>query len=516
MDWRTATAQAVAPPPSQPTSPPAAQATATSPGYTSPSTSLPEAERRQLTVMFMRPGRLDRPASQLDPEDYREVVRAYQQACTEVIQRYDGHVAQFFGDGLLVYFGFPRSIENAAQRAVSTSLGVLTALKHLNTRLEQDKGITLAVRLGMHTGLVVVGDMGSPGRQEQLALGETCPISLSRIQGLAEPHTVAISAATYRLSKATSSARHWVNSRSEALHSQYRSITSSRKVVPRVALTSPCQRSDTLGWAGAGSRLTPGTLGASQGWAGTSHLAERRGGHWQIPVGAGSEGAYSTRTTYAVGMPQLSILSEYRALPHYRLVPTCAALATRGYARRETGERWNRRCGSIDCRGRNGAALCALAVAAVPEDRYPPLTAVTATATTKDAGNLVAFLLEFAERQPVLFILEDLHWTDPTDSGVPCALGRASPDFCPLRALDLPPTFSALLESPFVFDRNYGQPLIHVQIAQISRNSPRARPCHGILQQIIAKTDGVPLFVEELTKAILESGTSRTSMGTTS
>src|SRR5262245_62010884 len=137
-------------------------------------------------------------ASQLDPEDWRDVVRAYQATCTEVIQRYDGHIAQLLGDGLLVYFGFPHAHEDDAHRAVRTGLGILAAMEDLNTHLKRDKGITLAIRLGIHTGLVVVGEMGSQGRQEQLALGEV-PNIAARIQGLAQPDTTIISADTYRL-----------------------------------------------------------------------------------------------------------------------------------------------------------------------------------------------------------------------------------------------------------------------------------------------------------------------------
>ena len=145
-------------------------------------------------------------SSQLDPEEYRDVVRAYQQVCSEVITRFDGHIAQLLRDGLLVYFGYPQAHEDDAHCAVRIGLGIINAVRALNTRLEQDKGIRLAIRLGIHTGLVVVGEMGSKGRQEQLALGEV-PNVCSRIQGLAEPNTVTISAVTYQLSKATSSAR---------------------------------------------------------------------------------------------------------------------------------------------------------------------------------------------------------------------------------------------------------------------------------------------------------------------
>jgi class 3 adenylate cyclase len=137
-------------------------------------------------------------SSQLDPEVYREVVRAYQRVCSEVITRFDGHIAQLLGDGLLVYFGYPQAHEDDAQRAVRAGLGILDAMGELKSHLQQEKGIQLAIRVGVHTGLVVVGEMGGAGRQEQLALGEV-PNVASRIQGLAEPNTIMISTDTYRL-----------------------------------------------------------------------------------------------------------------------------------------------------------------------------------------------------------------------------------------------------------------------------------------------------------------------------
>src|SRR6266704_946469 len=166
---------------------------------TPPATPPPrEAERRQLTVMFCDLVDSTRLSSQLDPEEYRDMVRAYQHVCTEVIQRYEGHTAQLLGDGLLVYFGYPQAHEDDAQRAIRVGLGMLAAMGDLNQGLQQAKGIRLAIRIGIHTGLVVIGDMGGQGRQEQLALGEV-PNMASRIEGLATPNTMAISEATYRL-----------------------------------------------------------------------------------------------------------------------------------------------------------------------------------------------------------------------------------------------------------------------------------------------------------------------------
>jgi class 3 adenylate cyclase len=158
----------------------------------------PDAERRQLTVLFCDLVDSTALSSRLDPEDWREVVRAYQETCAKVIARYEGHIAQYLGDGLLVYFGYPKAHEDDAQRAVRAGLGMVEALGQLNARLSKEWGVRLDVRLGAHTGQVVVGEIGGGARHEQLALGET-PNVAARLQGLAAPNTVVISAATFQL-----------------------------------------------------------------------------------------------------------------------------------------------------------------------------------------------------------------------------------------------------------------------------------------------------------------------------
>src|SRR5207237_1182955 len=192
------TTETPSPPPQSIPSPPTQETASVQPASPLSTSPTPEAERRQLTVMFCDLVDSTKLSGQLDPEDWRDVVRAYQRVCTEVITRFDGHLAQLLGDGLLVYFGYPHAHEDDAQRAVRTGLGILDAVGDLNQGLQQAKGIQLAIHIGMHTGLVVVGAMGGAGRQEQLALGEV-PNIASRIEGLAEPNTVAISEATYHL-----------------------------------------------------------------------------------------------------------------------------------------------------------------------------------------------------------------------------------------------------------------------------------------------------------------------------
>ncbi len=164
-----------------------------------PTHTAPEAERRQLTVMFCDLADSTKLSQQLDPEDLREVIRAYQTTAAEVIQQYGGHMAQYLGDGLLMYFGWPVAHEDDAQRSLHAGLGIVEAIATtLNPRLERDKGVQLTVRLGVHTGPVVVGEMGGGGRHENLATGETVNIA-ARLEGLAAPNTVVISSTTERL-----------------------------------------------------------------------------------------------------------------------------------------------------------------------------------------------------------------------------------------------------------------------------------------------------------------------------
>ena len=159
---------------------------------------VPEAERRPVTVMFCDLVGSTTLSGQLDPEVWREVVQAYQAVAADAITREEGYIAQYLGDGLLVYFGYPATQEEDALRAVRAGLGVVGAMEDLNERLQRDYDVQLAVRIGIHTGLVVVGQMGHESRQEHLALGEV-PNIASRLESLASPNAVFLSGGTYRL-----------------------------------------------------------------------------------------------------------------------------------------------------------------------------------------------------------------------------------------------------------------------------------------------------------------------------
>src|SRR5215467_9931475 len=268
-------AQEVAAPSAWTTPQPAAQA------QQSPQT--PEAERRQLTVMFCDLVDSTKLSSQLDPEEYRDMVRAYQRVCSEVITRFDGHIAQLLGDGLLVYFGYPQAHEDDAQRAVHTGLGILAAMDDLHTRLPHAPAPTLAVRMGIHTGLSVIGAMGEQGRNEHLALGET-PNIAARIQGLAAPNTVVISDATDRL------VQGYFQCRDLGVHS-LRGVPESRRLY------------HVLGESGATSRLevaqprglTPLVGRESEVTLLLERWAQAKSGHGQVVLLTGDAGIGKSR-----------------------------------------------------------------------------------------------------------------------------------------------------------------------------------------------------------------------------
>jgi class 3 adenylate cyclase len=194
----TAGALPVPPPTLQPPLP-ASQDGPAPPGHVPPAVlAPPEAERRQLTVMVCDLVDSTPLASQLDPEDLLAVIHAYLATCAEVIQRFAGYIAQHLGDGLLIYFGYPQAHDDDAQRAVRAGLGIVEAMGTLNRRLALEHGVRLALRVGIHTGLVVVGAIGGAERREQLALGNT-PHIAAHLQGLAIPDTVVMSETTARL-----------------------------------------------------------------------------------------------------------------------------------------------------------------------------------------------------------------------------------------------------------------------------------------------------------------------------
>ena len=169
--------------------------TLTSPPREAKDSYLPRAERRQLTLMFCELVGSTALSGQLDPEELTEVTREYHAVCAEIIEHHAGRIAQFLSDGLLVYFGYPLSHEDDAQRAVRAGLEIVTAVASEHERL----GKPLLVRIAVHTGLVVVGPLGGETNRDPMAISGETPNIAARLQSIAEPGQVVVSAATYRL-----------------------------------------------------------------------------------------------------------------------------------------------------------------------------------------------------------------------------------------------------------------------------------------------------------------------------
>jgi class 3 adenylate cyclase len=466
-----------------------------------------EAERRQLTVLFCDLVDSTKLSAQLDPEEYRDVVRAYQRVCADVITRFDGHIAQFLGDGLLVYFGYPQAHEDDAQRAVRAGLGMLAAMGELKTRLQHEQGLQLAIRLGIHTGVVVVGAMGGAGRQEQLALGEV-PNIASRIEGLAAPNTMAVSAATYRLIQGYFACQdlgaQTLRGVTEPLH------------VYRVLQESGSQgRLDVAATRG----LTPLVGRESEVTLLLERWEQAKAGHGQVVLVSGEAGIGKSRLVQALKehvAHEPHLRWECRSAEYYQntaLFPLTDLFQR--LLQLQVEDTPDEKLGKLEhalsqyrLPLEETVPLCAPFLALpLTADRYPPLNLSPQRQRQKTLETLVAILLALAECQPVLFILEDLHWTDPSTLELLDLLLDQTPTASLLVLLTCRPHFQPAWHHRSYLTAMTVNHLAHAQVEQIVHGMTAGKTLpHEVLAQVVEKTDGVPLFIEELTKVILESG----------
>jgi TOMM system kinase/cyclase fusion protein len=453
-------------------------------------------------------------AVQLDPEDLREVVRAYQETSATMIQRFGGYIAQYLGDGLLVYFGYPQAHEDDAQRAVRAGLDLVAAMGELNVRLAQHTGVRLAVRIGIHTGLVVVGEMGGGSRQEQLALGET-PNVAARIQGLAAPDTVAISPATFRL------VQGYFTCQDLGLHTLK-------------GLAAPLQVYCILGESTAQSRLDVAGLTGFTPLVGRESEATLLLERWMQSQDGREGQAVLLSGEAGIGKSRLvEVLRErvsgegatriaFRCSPYHQnsaLYPVIDHLQRFlqwhrdmvPEAKLDTLERVLRTYSlPLD----EVVSLFAALLSVPLPERYPPLHLSPQRQRQKTQEALVAWLLEEAERQPVLVVWEDLHWADPSTLEMLGLVLDQAPTVRMLTLLTCRPEF----HPPWTTRSHLTQITLgrlgraQVEAMITSLTGSKALPA-AVVAQVVAKTDGVPLFVEELVKMILESGLVREEDG---
>jgi class 3 adenylate cyclase/predicted ATPase len=458
------------------------------------------AERRQLTVMFCDLVGSTALSARLDPEDLRDVIAAYHRAVAQEVARCDGFISRYMGDGVLVYFGYPQAHEDDAERAVRAGLGAIDAVRHLDV-----KSVKLQTRAGIATGLVVVGDLiGAGSAQEQSVVGET-PNLAARLQTLAEPDTVVIAAGTRRL----------VGNLFE-----YRDLGA----VEVKGIAAPVAAWQVLRPSAVASRfeaLHGSALAPLIGRDEEIDLLLRRwaraeAGDGQVVLISGEPGIGKSRIAAALN-EQLdakpAIRLRYFCSPYHQDSALFPFVDQLGRAAGFTLE---------DPAAVKLENLRALLAAAAPPDEdiaflidllslpaserhpLPDLSPQRKKERTLEA--LIRQMERYARQQPVVMVFEDAHWIDPTS--------RELLDLIVERVRSLPVllivTFRPEFQPPWT-----GQP--QVTLLTLNRLDRRDRTAlveqiaggkafpDEVIDQIVDRTDGVPLFIEELTKSVLES-----------
>jgi class 3 adenylate cyclase/predicted ATPase len=457
------------------------------------------AERRQVTVMFSDLVGSTALSARMDPEDLRDVISAYQKCVAETVHCFDGFVARYMGDGVLVYFGYPQAHEDDAERAVRAGLELITAVTALKSRA------SLQTRVGIATGLVVVGDLiGSGDTQERSMVGGT-PNLAARLQGIAGPNMVVICDSTRKL----------LGNLFELEHlgpKDLKGISGPARAWAALRATSVASRFEALHATG---------MTALVGREEESELLLRRwlrakSGEGQVVLLSGEAGIGKSRLTAA-------LLEGVTAEPHTRLRYFCSPQHTDsafypiiGQMERAAGlvpdDTPQARLDKLDAmlaRTSTSAGDAALIteMLSLPNDgRYPAVQLTPEQRRQRTLDALISQLQALTRSSPVLMTFEDAHWSDPTSLE---AFGRSVDGIATLRVM-LIVTFRPEFDPPWI-----GRP--HVTALTINRLAQReagtiidhlvgshALPA-SIRQDIIDRTDGIPLFVEEMTKAVLEA-----------
>jgi class 3 adenylate cyclase/predicted ATPase len=458
------------------------------------------AERRQITVMFADLAGSTALSARMDPEDLREVISAYQKCVAETVARFGGFVAKYMGDGVLVYFGYPQAHEDDAERAVRAGLELIEAVGGLKS------SAPLQTRVGIATGLVVVGDLiGSGASQEQAVVGET-PNVAARLQGIAEANTVVIAESTRRLlgnlfdlqdlsaqdlKGIGSPVRAWAVLRPASIESRFEALHAS-------GLTELVGREEEIELL-------------------LRRWSRAKDGEGQVVLLSGEAGIGKSRLTAALlehlaGKPHTPL--RYFCSPQHTdsaLYPVIGQMErAAGFVHDDTPEAKLDKLDAVLARTstRMEDAVLFAEMLSLPNDlRYPALELTPEQRRQKTLEALVSQMEALTRQNPVLMIFEDAHWTDPTSLEL---FGRVIDRIRTHRVL-LIVTFRSEFQAPWV-GRPYVTALTINRLAErdietiIDRVVGNKLLPADVRQDIIQRTDGIPLFVEEMTKAVLEAG----------
>ena len=458
------------------------------------------AERRQVTVMFSDLVGSTSLSVRMDPEDLREVISAYQKCVAETVHRFDGFVARYIGDGILVYFGYPQAHEDDAERAVRAGLELITAVTALKSRA------SLQTRVGIATGVVVVGDLLSSGEAQERGMVGKTPNLAVRLQGIAEPNSVVICDSTRRLlgnlfelkdlgprddlKGVDEATRAWAALRASSIASRFEALHAS-------SMTTLVGREEELGLL-------------------LRRWARAKNGEGQVVLLSGEPGIGKSRLTAAL---LESVLAEphtclrYFCSPQHRdsaLYPIIGQMErAAGLAHDDSPRARLDKLDALLARTSTSApdaALFAEMLSLTNDGRYPTIELTPQLRRQRTLEALTAQMEALTRTGPVLMIFEDVQWIDPTSLE---ALGRAVDQIRSVRLL-LIMTFRPEFDPPWI-----GSPYVTaLTINRLGRRDIKAMISRvvgdkllppSIQQDIIERTDGIPLFVEEMTKAVLEA-----------
>ena len=464
------------------------------------------AERRHLTVMFVDLVSSTELSSQLDPEDLREILRAYQKTCADVVGRFEGHIAKYIGDGMLVYFGYPRAHEDDARRAVSAGLGMLENIQSLNQTLVQSHAVELGIRVGIHTGLVVAGEMGGgEAREADAIVGET-PNIAARLEALALPDTVVMSTATQRLVEGLFDC-------DDLGPQRLRGVPEPVAVFRVRAASGTPSRFE----ASAQRGLMPLVGRGAEIDLLLARWANAKEGEAQAVMLSGEAGVGKSRIVRAL-RERLDEEDHSRILyygsPYHQnsaLHPTIEQ--TRRALRFEASDGVDDKLDKLE-RVLTGlslpvgemAPLLAELLSLPAGARYRAVEASPQLLRRKTLEALLSIVEAMAAARPVLMVMEDAHWADPSTLELLGLLVERLRSARLLLLVSCRPEF----EPPWIGHA-------HSTVLRLNRMTHREssamvlgvaggkRLPDQVLKQIVERTDGVPLFVEEMTKAVLGS-----------
>jgi class 3 adenylate cyclase/tetratricopeptide (TPR) repeat protein len=460
-------------------------------------------ERRQITVLFSDVVGSTALSERVDVEDLRALILEYQQACASGVAQYGGHIAQYLGDGVLAYFGYPHAHEDDAVRAVRAGLAMIERMKDVNRRLMAEQDLALDIRVGVHTGLVVAGEMGAGATRERLAVGET-PNVAARVQGLADPGTVVVSEATWLLVEGFFTAQPLG---CQALKGVSRPISTYR-ILGSTGLTNPFE-------ARLSRSLTPLVSREAELGVLAKRWQQATEAEGQVVIVQGEAGIGKSRLVRTFGdrlaeddhvLIALHCSAQHESSPLYPAIEHLIRTLELGSGNNRVQQQARLRA-LMDQHGVVPDAFSPVAALLGIEDQE----ASSASLHTPEQLRHLTFdafirmIVPPSRERPLLLIVEDVHWVDPSTQDLIRNMVDAIHDQRVMMVLTARPEYRA----PWAL----GTHVTALTVGRLSRRETEAmiRQVAGdtfpsqVLVQLLSRSDGIPLFVEELTKSVMEA-----------